>query len=290
MDPEIAVIIPHYEDPARLRRCLDALAAQDPAPDVEIVVVDNGSTADLSWVAAEHPRVRLVTEEAKGAGPARNRGVAETRARLLFFVDADCVPDADWVEAGRRAMAEGAEILGGAVGTFDETPPPRSGAQAFEAVLAFNFQRYIEVVGFTGAGNLLTRREIFEATGGFRPAVSEDIDWSRRATALGYRIAFAPEVRVVHPTRTDWPALRRKWLRMTREGFRLRQGRPRARLAWALRAVAVLASPMRDVPRFLLTDRLSGAGERTRGIATLLRLRALRARWMLAQAMGREIA
>ena len=86
--PAIAVIIPHYNDVARLARCLTALAPQL-APDVELVVVDNGSTDSLEPARAALPGVQIVTEPEKGAAPARNRGVAETTAPVLAFIDSD---------------------------------------------------------------------------------------------------------------------------------------------------------------------------------------------------------
>jgi len=121
--PDIAVIIPHYDDVARLQRCLAALDACEGRADTEIVVVDNASPADIETLAADWPGVRVVPERTRGAGSARNRGVSETRAPRLFFLDADCVPARDWLVAGRRAL-DTAEIVGGRVGTFDETPPP----------------------------------------------------------------------------------------------------------------------------------------------------------------------
>ena len=76
---EVAIIIPHYNDVARLERCLEALMPQVGA-DVEVVVADNASTADLGPVRARWPGVRIVTQPEKGAGPARNAGVAATDA------------------------------------------------------------------------------------------------------------------------------------------------------------------------------------------------------------------
>ena len=98
--PEIAVIVPHYEDVARLARCLDALSPQIGA-EVEAVVVDNGSAAGLERVQRAHPGIRVVIEPSKGAAAARNRGVQETTAQALAFLDADCVPAPDWLERAR---------------------------------------------------------------------------------------------------------------------------------------------------------------------------------------------
>jgi len=98
-----AVIIPHYNDIARLDRCLRELARND-LTDVEIVVVDNGSTESLEEVRASHPEFRFLAEPEKGAAAARNRGIAETTAPLLLFIDADCVPDRDWVRIARKHL------------------------------------------------------------------------------------------------------------------------------------------------------------------------------------------
>ena len=282
-----AVIIPHYNDVARLARCLDALMRSD-TTGAQIVVVDNGSTDSLDAVRCAHPAVRFVTEPQKGAAAARNRGVLETTAPHLFFLDADCVPAPDWLAVAQSAVLR-ADLVGGRITVFDETPAPRNGPQAFETVFAFDYRRYIEVKGFSVTANLLTRRDVFVAVGPFVPGLSEDMEWCRRATAKGYRLICAEDLAVGHPTRSTWPELRRKWHRTTREMFALNGTGPAARLKWALRAVAMPLSALPHLPRVLTSPRLQGAGERARAAATLVRLRAQRGYWMLRQAAGRMI-
>ena len=277
--PRAAVVIPHHDDAARLARCLDALMPQVPG-DVEVVVVDNASPR-APLVA--HSRARLVVEPAKGAAVARNRGVAETTAPVLLFLDCDCVPDGDWL-ATALAAARRADVVGGAVTLFDETPPPRSGAQAFETVFAFDNRAYIERKGFSVTANLVTRRAVFDATGPFVPGLSEDLDWCRRAVARGFALAYAPDLRVAHPTRADWPALARKWRRLTDEGFAVNGRGAGARLRWAAKALAMPLSVAAHAPRVLRHPALSGA-ERMRALGTLARLRLARMRWMLGQAL-----
>lgn len=283
--PRLAVIIPHYNDIARLKTCLATLAPQlAAAGDVEAVVVDNASPESPAALLAAHPGLGLVIEPAKGAAAARNRGVVETTAPHLAFLDCDCVPAPDWLDRA-RALARPGTVTGGRIDTFDETPPPRSGAQAFEAVFAFRQRMYVERKGFSVTANLLTPRAVFADVGDLVPGLSEDIDWCRRATAKGHALVYAADLRVAHPTRSDWPALVRKWRRTTDEGFQLHGTGARARVTWALRALAVLASGPVEVPRVLRADKLSGPGERLRGALTLLRLRTTRCVWMLWQAV-----
>lgn len=287
--PAAAVIIPHYNDQTRLARCLDALIpqmAEAPEP-VEVLVVDNNSDPALTPdYMARWPQVRFVVETGKGAALARNRGVAESTAPALFFIDSDCLPADDWL-ATAFAVRDRAPLVGGSVPVFDETPPPRSGAEAFEAIFAFDFRTYIEQKGFSGSGNLVTRRAVFDAIGGFRPGLSEDLDWCHRATAAGFTLVYAEELCASHPSRSDWPALRRKWLRLTEETWGLRDHGPMGRLRWGLRALAMPLSALAHTPKVLRSNKLDSGDERMAALGTLYRLRFLRGRWMLEQALNK---
>lgn len=290
--PDIAVIIPHYDDLTRLKRCLDGLMQND-LTGAEIIVVDNDSpVSPQEKFGTEFPNVRFLTEPEKGAAPARNLGVAESAAPVLAFLDADCVPAPDWLSCARKAAAR-ADVTGGRVDVFDETPPPRSGAEAFETVFAFNTRNYIESKGFSITANLITHRSVFNAVGPFRAQVSEDTDWSHRATARGFELVYDDALRVRHPSRSDWTSLRRKWLRTTREGFALEQSaRPglRANFYWGAKALAMPVSVVAHLPKLLSSPKLGPPGERLRGAATLTRLRLQRMIWMLRQVSGRDIS
>jgi len=279
--PEIAVIIPHYNDVPRLIRCLEALMPQVTG-DVEVVVADNGSTESLDPVRERWPGVGIVTQPEKGAGPARNAGVAATTAPWLMFVDADCVASPSWLARG-RAIADEDAVIGGRVDVFHETQPPQSGAEAFETVFAFHMRSYLEKGAFLGSGNLVTSRKVFETVGGFRPAVSEDKDWSQRAAKAGFRLGFDDDFAASHPSRQDWSALCAKWRRLASEGFLLEGQGAGGRLRWAAKALLMPASALVHVPRVLRHPGLTGR-EKGRALATLAKLRLWRMIWMLRQA------
>lgn len=282
--PEMAVIIPHHNDVVRLQRCLTELMKNE-TTGCEILVVDNGSTQSLVAIQASFPQVRFLTEPEKGAAAARNTGVRHSTAPILVFIDADCVPAQDWLTVARQ-VAPKADLIGGRVDVFDETPPPRSGAEAFEAVFAFNFRNYIEVQGFTGAGNLVTRRDVFADVGDFVNGVSEDRDWSMRAVAKGFLLIYEDGMVVSHPSRSDWVALRHKWHRLTRELCASNGFSRSDRLRWGLRGLAMPISALAHLPKTLFSPKLASSSERLAAVITLMRLRFVRMGWMLRQAFG----
>lgn len=285
MPLQSAVIIPHYNDTVRLERCLGALMSQDRSG-VEIVVVDNNSIEDLTAVRLRFPDVRFVFEQQKGAAHARNRGVRETTAPNLFFLDADCLPASNWLAVARRAVRQ-SDLVGGAIDVFDETPPPRNGAQAFETVFAFDYKDYIERKGFSVTANLLTTRAVFQDVGNFIDGLSEDMEWCLRARSKGYRIVLAEDLRVAHPTRSDWPALIKKFRRITNESFELKRlagDTIGLRAQWGLRSVVMLLSPLAHLPKIWRNPKLNGSAERLAASLVLFRIRLVRASWMIAQA------
>lgn len=282
--PSHAIIIPHYNDIARLRRCLDALARDDRG-DAEVVVIDNRSDNWPLDLADNYPFARFLVEPQRGAANARNRGVAETSAPVLCFLDCDCVPAPGW-SAAALAAAERSDIVGGAIEVFDETPPPRSGAEAFETVFAFDFRRYIEKKGFSVTANLVTTRAVFEAVGQFVHGLSEDAEWCLRAREKGFRLTLDEGMRVSHPSRSDWSSLKRKWRRITDEMFALHMQQrpgPAGRIRWAARAIAMPLSAIVHAPKVLSSRKLTGMRERIVALITLFRLRLQRAVWMLCQ-------
>ena len=92
-----------------------------------------------------------------------------------------------------------------------------------------------------------------------------------------------------HPTRSTWPELRRKWRRLTEEGFATDGQGARGRLFWAVKGLLMPASIPAHVPRVLRHPAL-GPADKLRGVAMLARIRLLRMVWMLRQALTGTIS
>ncbi|MFJ8755279.1 CDP-glycerol glycerophosphotransferase family protein [Streptomyces sp. NPDC102441] len=96
MAPRLTVVVPLYNVEDYLGACLDSLAGQTMA-DLEVVMVDDGSTDGSADVALEFSRrdsrFRLIRQRNGGLGAARNAGAAQAHpdADFLAFVDSDDV-------------------------------------------------------------------------------------------------------------------------------------------------------------------------------------------------------
>ena len=283
----ISVVIPHLNQPDHLGRCLASLAAGERQPD-EIVVVDNGSHEMPEAICTAHPGVRLFREETPGPGPARNRGIAETTGDILAFIDADCLADPAWLTEAHAAMADPeARILGGDVRIAYADPENLTILEAYESVYAYRMDRYIAREGFTGTGNLVMRRAVFDAVGPFGGlGVAEDRDWGQRATAQGFDLRYVAGMKVYHPARQTFAELRLKWDRHLAHDFNRARQSGAGRLRWALKTLAMALSPLAELPRILASDRISGPGARIKALAGLTRIRLYRACRMIWLTMG----
>jgi glycosyltransferase involved in cell wall biosynthesis len=272
--PLVSVIVPHFNDIDNLQKCLRLLAAQTlPDDRFEVIVADNNSKYGLAAVQKTcGARARVVLAPIQGAAAARNAGVAASNGQYLAFIDSDCRPARDWLDRGVAALTR-ADMVGGRVIISVEEGRDLTAVEAFENVFAFDFQRYIEKEGFSGAGNMFVPRKIFDKVGGFRSGVSEDKDWGRRALNLGFRWAYVPDVLVAHPARRDWEELRNKWRRITRETYTLEKERPFGRLRWFLRAWAVLLSPLIHIVSILRSPKLERFSDKLKAIGVLFRIR-----------------
>src|SRR5690606_10599748 len=102
----VTVIVPVYNDVARLRTCLTALAAQDyPADLLDVIVADNASSEDVRVaLPADDDRFTIVHEARQGSYAARNTGWGHARGEILAFTDSDCLPRADWISRAVAAL------------------------------------------------------------------------------------------------------------------------------------------------------------------------------------------
>jgi len=109
--PFVSAIIPLYNKADSILETLASAAGQTDA-DVEIIVVDDGSTdRSMELVkAAAIPRVRLIRQANAGVSGARNRGIAAAEGKWIAFLDADDLWSRDHLASLLNALASSSAI------------------------------------------------------------------------------------------------------------------------------------------------------------------------------------
>ncbi len=187
---------------------------------VEILVVG----VDEQNLVVEDEHVRFIATESPGfASDKRNLGMKLAQGELFFFLDDDCLPDADWLERHLYRHQQGELIVGGAV-TF---------GSGNYLQLADNVSAFHDLLPFTAEGerpylttsNLSVNRSVVERAGLMEPHKNraEDLQWTVGFRALGYRLYFEPKAIICHdPARCTPRAVWRHWTNDAPDTIRVR--------------------------------------------------------------------
>jgi GT2 family glycosyltransferase len=196
----ISVVIPTYQRPDLLCRCLSALCRQSFAKeDFEVIIVSDGPDEETkNAIACFHGHrefVFLQMPEKKGPAAARNFGWQHAKGILIAFTDDDTIPDADWLSNIWKAYKGEKEIAyTGAVKVPVSNPPTD-----YEKNTAG-----LETAAFVTANCCCTKTAL-EKTGGFDERFSmawrEDSDLEFQLIFHQIPIVHLPDALVVHPVR-----------------------------------------------------------------------------------------
>jgi len=284
--PAVSIVVATHDQGRWLGDALASVVAQR-FTDWECVVVDDGSTDDTARVVAgfaADPRLRYVRTERAERCAARNRGIAETSAPLVAFLDADDAWHPDKLARQTAALADApdaalcytvARFVDAAGRPLDVRKPPRALAGwVFPAMMRGNFVILASV---------MARRACVEVVGGFDPTLPalgcEDWDlWLRLArrwpvVAVDEELTFYRR----HGANTGWHRVMASGLAVvdrhyarpgTAEAARLSRRAARARVRWyhagaleggRARAAAVALRALLEAPATAATRPALGA-------------------------------
>jgi GT2 family glycosyltransferase len=207
MSLDISVVVPTYNRPERIARCVAALADLEfDRERFEVVVVDDGSPTPIGPLIQHQIAAlngRCIRQENKGPAAARNLGLANAAGEWVAFTDDDCRPDRRWLvellAATKRSPGAG---IGGTVVNAIERNLCADTSQVLIEYLYDYFGTRDGGVGFFTSNNLAFPAETLRRIGGFDEtfpgAAGEDRELGDRWRDHGYPLVFAPEAVVLH--------------------------------------------------------------------------------------------
>ncbi|MFD6885294.1 bifunctional polysaccharide deacetylase/glycosyltransferase family 2 protein [Streptomyces sp. NPDC059957] len=194
--PRVSAVIPAHNEQATIASCVRALL-DGGCEDIDIVVVDDGSTDDTAAAARSvaDPRVRVLTQPNQGKPAALNAGVAHAAHDVILMVDADTMIAPGAVARLAAAMAD--PSVGAVAGNTKVAN--RKGLlplwQHLEYVMSFGLERRLfdlagaspTVPGAIGA----FRRSALASCGGISAdTLAEDTDIAMALCRAGWRVVY----------------------------------------------------------------------------------------------------
>lgn len=162
-DNLISVIVPVYNASPWLEQCIDSIIAQT-HQELEIILVDDGSTDGSGTICDEYTsrdsRIRVIHQQNRGVGSARNAGLAGAAGGYIGWVDAD-----DWIEPDmfRKLISLDADL---AVCGYIASPDSDGRLQCFEPAARYDQPQVMgalaQMDGWTILWNKLYRRKLWE--------------------------------------------------------------------------------------------------------------------------------
>ena len=214
----VAVIIPALNEELFIERCIQSALAQSyPVADMEIVVVDGGSTdrtcVIVRALSAVHTNIRLLSNPRRLRSAAFNVGVSQSDAPYIICMDAHVTYDACYVERCVELLKAHPEY--GTVGGVCEILPQNNSLIARANALLNHLRFGIGGASFRVGSEAKAvdsvpfgafRREVVNEIGYMREEAgrAEDNDYNFRIRQAGYLVWLDPAIRSSYYARATW--------------------------------------------------------------------------------------
>lgn len=208
----ISVVIPAWNEEKYITKTLNALHRQTlPRKNFEIVVVDNASTDRTANLAHIYGADIIVHEPNKGTNYARQRGIEESTADIVAFLDADCIPPPEWLEKIYTKLTEKnhrcAAIAGSYIFHVNPTDSLFLAQEIYRWIvmptMSTLFGRLLGRGGVLIGGNFASYRENFKKINGLDTSFTffgDDASIAKKFGEIGY-VEFDPLLYVLTSTR-----------------------------------------------------------------------------------------
>jgi cellulose synthase/poly-beta-1,6-N-acetylglucosamine synthase-like glycosyltransferase/peptidoglycan/xylan/chitin deacetylase (PgdA/CDA1 family) len=208
--PPVSILVPAHNEEVGIERAVRSLIACDYQGELEVLVVDDGSTdataAIVEGLCAELARVRLLRQSNAGKAAALNRGLACSRHEIIVTVDADTVFEPETLGLLVQRFREPRVGDGPRVGAISGNTKVgnRRGLigrwQHIEYVMGFNLDRRMyEVLGCTptvpGAIGAFRRQALADIGGVSGATLAEDTDVTLDIGRAGWRVVYEGRAR-----------------------------------------------------------------------------------------------
>lgn len=198
----VSIIIPAYNAERTIGECLSAATKLDWPDDVEVIVVNDGSSDRTVEITSAFPGVRVISVSNGGAPRATNIGIRAARYDIVISLDADAMLEKDWLKKIIPSLDEqGVAAVGGYALTGNKSIVGK--LMGYDVELRLD--RTSIYTDHLHTMNTAYRRQTLLEVGMFneKMKISYDVDISRRLKAAGYSLIIRKDAKCTHYWRDD---------------------------------------------------------------------------------------
>ncbi|RZS92602.1 glycosyltransferase [Aquimarina brevivitae] len=213
MKLHFSFIIPVFNRPQEVEELLDSMLAMNYQKEYEIVIIEDGSTADSRSVVERYRgqlNISYYYKENTGPGDSRNYGMTKAKGNYFLILDSDVLLPKNYLVEVEKFLEQAF------VHCFGGPDDAHASFTDLQKAISYSMTSYLTTGGIRGKKNTLGKfqprsfnmglsKEAFYASGGFGDIhPGEDPDLAIRLWKLGYDTAFLPGAKVFHKRRISW--------------------------------------------------------------------------------------
>ena len=205
VNPDVSIVIRTKNEGKTIGRCLQMVYAQNTTYDVEVIVIDSGSTDDTLEICRNYPVIiHQIPPSDFNFGRTLNLGAELAQGNYMVALTAHAFPANDnWLQPLVSTLESDDSVAGAYSRQL-----PKPGCNPFEAIALMRTfggtpltvskpAPKAKNVVFSNASSCL-RKDVMASTAFRELTYAEDRDWARRVVQRGYKIAYVPESKVFH--------------------------------------------------------------------------------------------
>jgi glycosyltransferase involved in cell wall biosynthesis len=203
---KISIIIPTFNRPQSIKRCVESIRNNN-FKDYEVIVVSDGKDFDndsifYNW--KKNKRIKYIRAKHRGPGSARNEGIKIAKGEIVVFLDDDCVVSDNWIKNIYEEHRKNPQI-DAIVGNIKQM---NRGAisdhlHEFEPENYFMWKNNQKISPIK-VNNVSYKHRVIQILKKFVPELktAEDVEWNSRFTKKNMHAIYSKNIEITHEYRT----------------------------------------------------------------------------------------
>lgn len=211
MNEKLGIIIVAYNNIIDVDNCVNSiLRTNEIGKNLEIIIVDNSPSDDLyNFIKTKYDSIKIIKNTNKGFGEGNNKGVENTDAEYLLFLNPDTIVSDDLYKYTFKKFSDNIKLGMFGVQLIDNNGKKNQSFNYIKqnlltlstAKIRNKFGLFNNKKMFISGANIFIRRKVFDQIGRFDEQIFmyyEEKDLTLRMRNTKYKLGFFNDINIVH--------------------------------------------------------------------------------------------